>query len=71
MGTMLLKLVLSEQYVKKLLICLFMSCLDPLFELRNVKVVLLCLKWSLQRYIQNPIMLVTASANEVHSFTCL
>ena len=71
MGTVLLQLVLGEEDVEELLVSLLIGGLNPLFQLVDVKVVLLCLEWRLQANIKDPVMLVAATADKVDSLASL
>ena len=71
MGTVLLQLVLGEEDVEELLVSLLIGGLNPLFQLVDVKVVLLSLKRRLQANIQDPVMLVAATADKVDSLASL
>ena len=71
MGTVLLQLVLGEEDVEELLVSLLIGRLHPLFQLVDVKVVLLSLKRRLQANIQDPVMLVAATADKVDSLASL
>ena len=66
-----LQLVLSEEDVQKLLVCLLMCCLNPLFQLVYVQVVLFSLERCLKGDIKDPILFITAPSDEVDSFTGL
>mmetsp|Transcript_42520 Transcript_42520/g.56110 ORF Transcript_42520/g.56110 Transcript_42520/m.56110 type:complete len:81 (-) Transcript_42520:1328-1570(-) len=71
MSAVLLELILGEQDVQKLLICLLMRSLHPLFQFVDVKVVLLGLEGRLEAHIEDPIMLIAASADEIDGFAGL
>lgn len=64
-GAVLFKLVLGEEDMQQLLVGFFVRGLHPDLELGYVQVVLLSLERCLEAHIQNPVMLVAASTNEV------
>lgn len=47
-GAVAFKLILGEQDVQQLLVCLLVCCLHPLLQLVNVKVMLLSLEGGLE-----------------------
>lgn len=69
---MALQLVLVKQDSQKLLISHLMGSLDPLLQLIYVQISLLPnVERSLQRYVQNPVLLFATATYKVDSFTCL
>jgi hypothetical protein len=65
------ELILLEQNLQKLCICFLMCLFDPLFELVDVKTVLVRLERRLQRHIENPVLLLATSPYEIDCFACL
>ena len=48
-----------------------MRLLNPLFEFVHVEAVLICLEGCLQGYIEDPVLLLVASSDEVDGLPCL
>lgn len=70
-SAMSLELVLGEEDVQQLLVGFLMRLLNPLLELVDVEVVLLCLERGLQTDVEDPVLLITASSDEVDGLASL